>query len=436
MAYANKDLKIDAEFEKLIPPLTTEEFETLKINCLNDGIREPLAVWNNLIIDGHNRFKISRDNGWLDFETIDYTERLPERIDVLLWMLNNQRGRRNLNNYDKGLLALKLQDLLKIKGKENMSKAGEGLPNRVNVNSQKEAAAAFNIGHNTLNKVKQIEENATEEQKQALKNGTKTVDKVYNEVKADKRTKEAKNKINDAKNGVIPSSIKILEGDLFNQVQNIPDGSIDLLCTDPPYFVLGEDWDAFDSLETFMQFTNDWLTAVLPKVNPKTGRIYISFAPDYKYNLYGVLAKNAFFGFKFASEIIWVKKNDVKMFNRHSYRINYEPIFYLYGTDAKQLNFDDPYIQKDFNIQSNVWEIATPQSNFKEGKIHPAQKPLELYRRIILTGSNPGDNVLDCFGGSGTTGVICKETGRNCILIEKNPDYIDIIKGRIADGVG
>jgi len=433
MVYANRDLKIDAEFEKLIPPLTNEEFETLKNNCCEDGIREPLAIWNDLIIDGHNRFKISRDNGWLDFDTVDYTERLPERIDVLLWMLNNQRGRRNLNNYDKGLLALKLQDLLKIKGKLNMSKGGEGSPILVNLDSQTEAANAFNVSKGTLNKVKQIEEHGTEEQKAELKAGTKTVDKVYNEVKADLRKKEAENKINNAKTGIIPFSIKLLEGDLFDQVKNIPDGSIDLLCTDPPYFVLGEEWDSFDTIETFLKFTNDWLNAVIPKVKPLTGRIYISFAPDYKYNLYGVLAKNAFFGFKFASEIIWVKKNDVKMFNRHSYRINYEPILYLYGTNAEPLNFDDPYIVKNFNIQSNVWEIATPQSNFKEGKQHPAQKPLELYRRIILTGSNPGDNVLDCFGGSGTTAVICKETGRNCTIIERKPEYIDLIKGRLSD---
>ena len=190
MAYANKDLKIDKEFENWIPPLTKEEFEQLQENCCNDGIREPICIWNDLIIDGHNRFKISKDNGWLDFDTIDYTERFQDRHDVLTWILLNQAGRRNVNNYDKGLMALKLQELLKIKGKENMSKGGEGLTILSNLNSRKEAASAFNVSEGTLNKVKQVEEKGTAEQKKELKTGTTTVNKVYNDIKQAEKRKE------------------------------------------------------------------------------------------------------------------------------------------------------------------------------------------------------------------------------------------------------
>ncbi len=190
MSYANKDLKIDKEFESWIPPLTKEEFEQLQENCCNDGIREPICIWNDLIIDGHNRFKISKDNGWLDFDTIDYTERFQDRHDVLTWILLNQAGRRNLNNYDKGLLALKLQELLKIKGKENMSKAGEGSPILGKVDSEKTAAETFNVSKGTLNKVKQVEEKGTVEQKKELKTGTTTVNKVYNDIKQAEKRKE------------------------------------------------------------------------------------------------------------------------------------------------------------------------------------------------------------------------------------------------------
>jgi site-specific DNA-methyltransferase (adenine-specific) len=109
----------------------------------------------------------------------------------------------------------------------------------------------------------------------------------------------------------------------------------------------------------------------------------------------------------------------------------YEPIFYLYGKNAKDLNFTPETYGE---TQQNVWEIATPQSNFNEGKYHPAQKPLELYKRIIQTGSFENDTILDCFAGSGTTGIICNELKRNCFLIENSPENIQIIKGRINNG--
>jgi DNA modification methylase len=89
------------------------------------------------------------------------------------------------------------------------------------------------------------------------------------------------------------------------------------------------------------------------------------------------------------------------------------------------------FTEYESNYQSSVWDIAVPQSNFSEGKYHPCQKPLELYRRIISSGTKKGELVLDCFAGSGTTGVICKELERSGILIEKEEKYIKLIKGRI-----
>ena len=199
-----------------------------------------------------------------------------------------------------------------------------------------------------------------------------------------------------------------------------------MLCTDPPYFVLDENWDTFKDKQDFLTFTENWLNKIMPKVKKNTGRIYISFAHDYIFDLYNIFSKYNNYGFTFFGQIIWVKKNNNQKFNRKAYRLTFEPIFYLYGKDCKDLNF-----YEFGEIQSNVWEIAIPQSNFKEGKYHPTQKPIELYRRIIETGSNENDLILDCFAGSGTSGVVCKQINRNCILIEKEEKYIDIIKGRI-----
>jgi site-specific DNA-methyltransferase (adenine-specific) len=63
---------------------------------------------------------------------------------------------------------------------------------------------------------------------------------------------------------------------------------------------------------------------------------------------------------------------------------------------------------------------------------HPTEKPIKLLELLINESSDEGDIILDCFAGSGTTGIACKNTNRNCILIEKETIYIDIIKERLT----
>jgi site-specific DNA-methyltransferase (adenine-specific) len=422
------NLKIDKEFEKLIPKLTDEEFFQLEENCKDHGIQDSIKIWSgeNIIIDGHNRYKIAQKNN-IQYET-EYMS-FDDRGQVIEWMLINQLGRRNLNNYDRSIIALKLEGLYKIKAKENQGKRTDlcqtSDKSYNHIDTKKEIAEKAKVSHDTLNKVKHIEKKADKEIKNKLKNGEITVNKAYQDIKKAERKKENEEKIKKSANKKIPSNIKLLEGDLFEQVKNIPDNSIDLLCTDPPYFVLDENWDTFKSYDDFLIFTEKWLNIVIPKIK-NTGRLYISFPCDFKFDLYNILKKNNFYNFIFGNEIIWVKRNNNQMSNKKNYRYQYESILYLYGKNADKLNFTE-YGE----IQSNVWEIAIPQSNFKEGKFHPTQKPKELYRRIIKTGSIENDLILDCFAGSGTTGVICKELNKNCILIEKEKKYIDIIKGRI-----
>jgi len=192
--------------------------------------------------------------------------------------------------------------------------------------------------------------------------------------------------------------------------------------------ILDERWDEYENVAGFMDFTKRWLDAVMPKVKP-TGRTYISFSQNYQFDLYNLLRDNGFYGLDFGQVIIWNYRNNNKPSDRMMYRFAYEPVFYLYGKDAGPLNLPP---ESYGETQSNVWTIATPQSNFGEGKYHPAQKPLELLERIIMTGSKPGDLVFDPFGGSGTTAVAAKKLGRRHTLIEKDPEYCRIARGRLC----
>ena len=321
------NLKIDKEFEKLIPKLTDEEFFQLEENCKDHGIQDSIKIWSdeNIIIDGHNRYKIAQKNN-IQYET-EYMS-FDDRGQVIEWMLINQLGRRNLNNYDRSIIALKLEEMYKInvKEKEKARKINNDFDNVVKVksekiNTRKELSKIADISEGTLNKVKHIEEKATPEQKEKLKNGEITVNKAYQDIKKADRKKENEEKIKKLANKTIPSNIKLLEGDLFKQVKNISDNSIDLLCTDPPYFVLDENWDTFKDKQDFLTFTENWLNKIMPKVKKNTGRIYISFAHDYIFDLYNIFSKYNNYGFTFFGQIIWVKKNNNQKFNRKAYRL-------------------------------------------------------------------------------------------------------------------
>jgi site-specific DNA-methyltransferase (adenine-specific) len=267
------------------------------------------------------------------------------------------------------------------------------------------------------------------QQKEVMKrisNGdAKKVKEAINQIHHEEQIQEFKESVPQQE-----SLVKLLQGDFFEQIKQIPDHSIDLLFADPPYGILKVDWDD-KTLDELRSFTEKWLIAIEPKLKP-TSRMYICFSQWYEFELQKLLEKHQYLNMIHKQKIIWYYKNNNKPSNRKEYRYSYEPIFYLYGKEATELNFPPETYGE---IQTNVWEIATPQSNFTEGKFHESQKPEELLRRIILTGSNIGDQILDPFAGSGTTGVLAQKLKRKCILIEQNHEYCQIAQGRINRGI-
>ena len=98
-----EQLKIDPEFEKVIPPLTKDEYHQLEENILDDGrIMMPIAVWGDIIVDGHNRYRIAREYGDIPFSTTQLT--FANRHEAIVWICKNQLGRRNLSDEQKAYL--------------------------------------------------------------------------------------------------------------------------------------------------------------------------------------------------------------------------------------------------------------------------------------------------------------------------------------------
>ena len=100
------DLIIDPEFRDLIPPLNEEELKLLEASIVADGCESPLIVWNGVIVDGHNRYAICRKHA-IPFAIQE--KNFSSRDNAMLWMLRNQLGRRNLNDYQRGEMVLVLK---------------------------------------------------------------------------------------------------------------------------------------------------------------------------------------------------------------------------------------------------------------------------------------------------------------------------------------
>ena len=97
------NLKIDPEFQSQIPPLTDDEFNQLEENILREGkLLSPLIVWNNTLVDGHNRYEIVQEHPEISFSTMPLP--FESREDVLAWICKNQLGRRNLTPEQKKFL--------------------------------------------------------------------------------------------------------------------------------------------------------------------------------------------------------------------------------------------------------------------------------------------------------------------------------------------
>ena len=169
-------MKIDKEFQSLIPPLLPEETQKLEESIKSEGIRDPLITWKGILIDGHNRYSIAKQ---LNVKYKVQEKKFKDRNEVILWMINTQLGRRNISSYNRIILALKYEEIIS----PGQGARTELSPTLAKVDTRKEISKIAKVSHGTVSKVKYIEENAHKEQKERLSRQVDSINKVYHEVK-------------------------------------------------------------------------------------------------------------------------------------------------------------------------------------------------------------------------------------------------------------
>jgi site-specific DNA-methyltransferase (adenine-specific) len=266
---------------------------------------------------------------------------------------------------------------------------------------------------------------------------------------------------------------KIFKGDNLPILKSIPSESFQLIYIDPPfntgrtqtrgttkttrtdagnrvgfkgqrYEVVRETVLSYDDeFEDFWSFLEPRLEEAWRLLN-ETGTLYLHL--DYREAHYAKVLLDALFGRDcFLNEIIWAYdyggKSKNKWPSKHDTILVYVKNSAKYFFNSTEVD-REPYMAPGLvtpekvekgKLPTDVWwhTIVSPTGKEKTG--YPTQKPKGILRRVIQASSQPGDLVLDFFAGSGTTGAVAAELGRNFILIDQNPESIAVITKRLND---
>lgn len=228
--------------------------------------------------------------------------------------------------------------------------------------------------------------------------------------------------------------------DAVQFLKKLPDSSIQLILIDPPYNLDLAHWDTFNN---YLDWAKQWLDEIY-RVLSNTGNCVIFGGFQYQDLKKGDLLEIMHYtrhhtNLRFTNLVIWHYKNGMSAHrffaNRHEEAIWLSKTNkYFFDLDAVRIPFDKETKEiykrdKRLNPESiekgknptNVWEIGRLNGNSVERVGHPTQKPIELIRRFVKSLSYPDSIVLDFFAGSGTTGRVCVEEGRNSILVDSDP---------------
>jgi site-specific DNA-methyltransferase (adenine-specific) len=218
---------------------------------------------------------------------------------------------------------------------------------------------------------------------------------------------------------------KIIHGDCLEVMKEMPDKSVDLVVTDPPYELYGggdsdscfgdshrkikkglEDINKGFDYDLFFKETSRVLKAYNAFIFCSNRQLskYLNFAEANKYSV---------------TVLIWWKYNSIP-FSSGTWRPDIEYIIHIKTIGST--------FQGNSELKSKVDRLPINQSRYG----HPTEKPIELIKKYIKVGSNENDIILDPFGGSCTTAVACKQLKRNYICIEKEEKYVNICHERLA----
>ncbi len=243
----------------------------------------------------------------------------------------------------------------------------------------------------------------------------------------------------------------ILAGDCIEEMNRLPEASVDLIFADPPYNLqlkgelhrpdnskvdaVDDAWDQFSSFAAYDAFTREWLAAARRLLKPD-GAIWVIGS---YHNIFRVGAALQDAGYWILNDVIWRKSNPMPNFRGKRLTNAHETMIWASKSEGAKYTFNYEALKalnEGVQMRSDwVLPICSGGERLKDAngdKAHPTQKPQALLHRVLVGSTNPGDVVLDPFFGSGTTGAVARMLGRRFIGIERDAGYRRIAEDRIA----
>ena len=244
----------------------------------------------------------------------------------------------------------------------------------------------------------------------------------------------------------------IFQGDTIDVMKKIPEKTFDFCFADPPYFMqlekgkkllrvegtefdgCDDDWDKFDSMESYKEFTKKWLSEVHRLLKP-SGSICVISGMQSIYEIGAIMRE---LGYWVINDIVWLKSNPTPNFG--GTRLNNSHETMILAVKDRKLAFTFNYkTGKELNNgkqMGSIWTFPVCSGNERlkdddNNKLHNTQKPEALMHRLIVLFTKRNDLILDPFGGTMTTAAVAKRTGRQYVTIERDDKYIRYGRKRI-----
>ena len=235
---------------------------------------------------------------------------------------------------------------------------------------------------------------------------------------------------------------KIYNEDGLEGMKRIPDKSVDMILCDLPYGTTACKWDViipFEPLwEQYKRIIKDNGAIVLTATNPFSSVLTNSNIKGFKHEW--IWQKEKGVGFQVAKYRPMQEHEHVLVFTKNGERVNYYPIKEkrdkpIKSKGASTKSESSPIANLNNINKTYVDKYPTSIKRFKRdnNKIHPTQKPIDLFGYLINTYSREGETVLDNCMGSGTTAIACMNTGRNFIGFELDENYYKSCLKRIEE---
>jgi hypothetical protein len=173
------NITINEVLRSYIDPLTANEYAALERSLLAEGCRDALVLWDDVLIDGHNRYEICRRHS-IAFNTVQNTS-FGSLDDVMLWMIDNHLARRSVSDFQRGVLALRKKEIVAARTVQQAGQPEDGAArSSVQLSTREDIAKAARVSSNTIGLIEKIQKAAAPELVDAVRSGAISINAAAN----------------------------------------------------------------------------------------------------------------------------------------------------------------------------------------------------------------------------------------------------------------